>query len=136
MVREPAGVQLSLATVPVATSGTAAWQLASAEAVPPAGTEVIVGTVVSAVIASESPTEALSEPFTVFVARIVNEGLPPGVVQAVEIVSVEVFDISPVPNATGFGLNDAVAPAGRAVVTATPTSKGPVPPVRLSRLNQ
>src|SRR5438094_8507220 len=41
------GLQLSLATVPVATSGTAAWQLPSAEALPPAGTEVIEGAVVS-----------------------------------------------------------------------------------------
>src|SRR2546428_13233970 len=41
------GLQLSLATVPVATSGTAALQLPSAEALPPADTEVIEGAVVS-----------------------------------------------------------------------------------------
>src|SRR5438876_10559521 len=41
------GLQLSLATVSVATSGTAALQLPSAEALPPAGTEVIEGAVVS-----------------------------------------------------------------------------------------
>src|SRR5947209_2952415 len=35
-------LQLSLATVPVATSGTAASQLPSAEALPPAGTVFVV----------------------------------------------------------------------------------------------
>src|SRR5438552_17168052 len=66
------GLQLSLATVPVATSGTAAWQLPSAEALPPAGTEVIEGAVVSLTVKVRSEERRVGKEWVAVTVMVVT----------------------------------------------------------------
>jgi hypothetical protein len=61
--------------------------------------------------------EELSPAIAGFAALTVKGVEPAGVAAVVEIVSVEVFEVSAAAKLTVLGLNDAAAPAGNALVT-------------------
>src|SRR2546427_6830380 len=67
----------------------------------------------------------------VFVAWTVNEVVAPGVDPVVVMVSVAVFNASPVAKLTVVGLNDAVAPVGKPVALKL-ALKEPVPTSRFT----
>jgi len=69
-----------------------------------------------AVTASEPDPEALSFVLSVLSALTVNEVVPVDVQVGIEIVRVEVLESCEEVNKTGFGENDAEAPAGNTVV--------------------
>jgi hypothetical protein len=66
-------------------------------------------------------------------ARTVNDVEPGGVAAVVLIVSVDVLEVSPAAKVTVLGLNDALAPVGKELVTLRSALKAvPVAPFRFT----